>query len=140
VKAKVRGYASGEGKTFSDGSRRISYAKGPLRYEDRYFGSDPFIGAETVKENGKPTWGMSYYGMTLDNKKARRQIVYRFLRKALAEVSEEDPFRGPESFKEGTLEYVNHSQGGLEGFTGTEKILYRGRAVYILSYNGGFVK
>jgi len=65
VKAKINTYASsGEGgeKILPDGSKEFEFEEKEFKYQDRYFGFNPFIGEEIVWQNGKVVWGMNYYG------------------------------------------------------------------------------
>ncbi len=51
IKAKLSGYATGgesREKTFDDGSRGFEFESGGYRYQDRYYGFNPFSGTEHV--------------------------------------------------------------------------------------------
>lgn len=141
VKAKVRGYAMegerGEAE-LENGGKELSYREGSFEYRDRYFGFNPFIGEEIVWENGQIIWAMNYYGAVTDASMPSIG-VYRFLQQAMRGVKEDRPFRGPELFSEGRFEYRDESEGDVERFTGTERILLAGREVYRLDYHGGAV-
>lgn len=140
VKAKVSGYAGGgEERVLADGCKELTFREGKFTYRDRYFGSNPFIGEEVVWEDDRVTWAMNYYGVVLNEVVPANQ-TYAFLQKAMSQVAEDRPFRGPSSFKEADYEYLDESQGTIERFTGIEKIFYRGREIYRLTYHGGRVK
>ncbi|MFH0713968.1 MAG: DUF5680 domain-containing protein [Candidatus Micrarchaeota archaeon] len=111
-----------------------------FKYRDRYHARDsrPFGGEEIVWQNGKAIWIMNYYGYILSYKIDCKK-VYDFLRKAMSLVNEKRPFRGPSHLKEGDFEYIDKSEGTLDNFKGTERILFQGEEVYKLEYHGGKV-
>ena len=85
VKAKINTYASsGEGgeKTLPDGSKEFKFAEKELKYRDRYFGFNPFIGEEIVWQNERVVWGMNYYGEVISEIIPAKNI-YQFLQEAL---------------------------------------------------------
>lgn len=142
VKAKVSAYASGgEGgeEMLTDGSKELTFQEGEFKYRDRYFGWNPFVGEEVVWYGDEVIWAMNYYGTVFDETVPAGQ-VYAFLQKAMKQVGEDRPFRGPHSLKEGDYEYFDESQGSVERFTGVERILYRGQEIYRLNYHGGRIK
>jgi hypothetical protein len=142
IKAKTNTYATGgEGgeRILVDGSKELTFEEGGFVYRDRYFGFDPFIGEEVVWQAGEVVWAMNYYGWVVEPIVATGE-VYQFLQKAMRQVEADRPFRGPSHYAEGDFEYHDTSQGSIEGFQGTEKILYKGRQVYRLVYHGGLVR
>lgn len=142
VKAKVNAYASGGegGETFlADGCKELTYQEGEFKYRDRYFGWNPFAGEEAVWQANQIAWVMNYYGLVFDEVVPAGQ-VYVFLQRAMNQVKEDRPFRGPNSFAENDYEYLDESQGNLEQFSGVEKIFYQGREIYRLNYHGGRIK
>ncbi len=141
VNAKISTYASvgeREEKVLEDGSYELTYEEGEYKYRDRYFGFNPFIGEEVVWQNGKIIWAMNYYGGITSEIPAKE--IYAFLKKAMRQVKEDRPFRGPGNFREGDFEYIDESEGDVNNFIGAERILYKGKEVYKLSYQGGLVK
>ncbi len=141
VLAKQNTYASGaEGieTILPDGSKELLYHAENFRYRDRYFGARDFLGREVVWQNETPVWGMNYYGFLVSDAFPSGQFSL-FLRKALRQVAEERPFRGPGYLIEEEFEYLNESQGTVERFTGLERILYQRREIYRLVYHGGAV-
>ena len=141
VKAKINTYASsGEGgeKILFDESKEFEFEEKEFKYRDRYFGFDPFIGQETVWQNGKIIWGMNYYGKVVSEVIPVKQI-YQFLKEVLKKVLENKPFRGPDNFKQGDFEYFNKVEGVVENFQGEEAIFYKKQLVYKLNYHGGLV-
>ena len=115
VKAKIRTYAS-EGESgeriLPDGCKELTYAEDDFRYRDRYFGGNSFVGEEVVWRGEQAVWGMNYYGVVFDAVHAPGEI-YHFLKDALKQVTVERPFRGPRSFQEHGLAYVDESSGTL---------------------------
>jgi len=142
VKAKINTYAK-EGENneiiLENGSKSLSYKEDNFKYQDIYFGFNPFIGEEIVWENETLIWGMNYYGGIISKIVSTKEI-YGFLRKALKKVEKEMPFRGPKQFKEKEFEYINNYEGDIENFKGTEMIKYQRELVYQLEYRGGLIK
>lgn len=135
VKAKQNTYATGDpGKILADGIEEFEFQEGDLRYRDRFCGGNAFIGQELVWQAGQPVWGMNYYGVVTS---AAPPEVGHFLKKALQQVTEDRPYRGPRSLADGDLTYLDESQGDVDSFSGVEVILHRGKEVYRLVYHGG---
>ena len=142
IHAKVRSYASGndaEPVKYPDGCIELNYQEDGFQYRDRYFGSNPFVGEEVVWQNGQIIWAMNYYGYVIDENTDSAQ-VYHFLQKAMGQVKEDRPYRGPFYLKEDDFEYFDQSQGDIDQFTGMEKIFFQGDEVYRLHYHGGKVQ
>ena len=142
VKAKTNTYASeGEGseEILADGSKELTFQENGFKYRDRYFGFNPFIGEEVVWYEDRVIWAMNYYGTVFD-KVVPADQAYRFLGKAMRQVKEDRPFRGPHSLKEQDFEYVDEGKGTVESFVGVERILYKGQEIYRLDYHGGSIK
>ena len=139
--AKLKTYAiGGEGneRNLEDGTREMSHREGDFFYRDRYFGFNPFIGEEVVWRKGKVIWAMNYYGAVTDESILPGD-VYRFLQKAMQQVSADRPFRGPNEYSEGDFRYQDESTGYINQFSGEEKIFFRDRQIYFLKYHGGKV-
>ncbi len=139
VKAKINTYASSgeEGeKILEDGAKELKFGEGKLKYRDRYFGFNPFIGEEIVFQNGKSIWGMNYYGGVISEVAPPRKI-YQFLQEVLKKIRKQKPFRGPDKFKKDDFEYINKTKGDIEKFEGEEAIFYKRQIVYKLNYHGG---
>jgi len=141
VKAKTNTYAK-EGENneikLEDGSNNFTFRKGNLTYKDKYFGFNPFSGQEVVLKDSKPIWSMNYYGKIISNIVNQKKI-YEFLMKAMMLVKEDRPFRGPNEFKEENFIYKDKSEGDINYFSGAERILYKGKEVYVLLYHGGVI-
>lgn len=141
VKAKKNTYASFKvrmQKRLEDGSKEFLFKEGNFIYRDRYFGSKKFVGEEIVFKNEKAVWSMNYFGGMLSEDISSKN-TYNFLKKTLMQVSIERPFRGPKFFEEGDFIYKDKSVGGVDNFSGTEEIFYKGNKIYELKYHGGFV-
>ncbi len=139
VTAKKNTYVSnGEGgeRKLEDGSRELVYEEGEFRYKDRYLGFDPFVGEEIVWRKGKVVWAMNYYG-AVSPSNVLAEKVYKFLKKAMAQVEKTRPFRGPNEFLEGQWKYIDKSDGSVNSFEGIERIYFQDEKVYELKYHGG---
>lgn len=116
------------------------FEKGDLTYHDTYFGATKFIGEEIVYKNGKPAWGMNYYGFTLDGE-ISEGLFDTILRPALMSGSGDNiPVRGPKEFVSGEWKYTFNAEGSLANFTGLEEITKSGKIVCRLHCHGGFVQ
>ncbi len=80
---------------------------------------------------------MVYYGWVLED--IQTDPVYKILREALMRMPENAPFRGPKSYKEGSLTYSNKWIGVVDRFSGEERITDSGKLVYKANYIGGWV-
>ena len=123
-------------------SIHLRYSQGLYMYNNIYCGLERFSGHETVHYKNKAIWGMGYSGGLVDHYMwdLRPEWIYAVLRSALAQVSEELPFRGPLKYEYYGFEYSNHPLGHLGEFLGEETIKYREALVYHLWYVGGFIK
>lgn len=133
-------YASGDESIKvkqSDGSTTIEYREGDFAFHDNYFGGEPYGGREVVFHAGKAVWMMVYYGFVhieIGNAK-----VYGILMEALRNTTEDMPYRGPVVFAKENWRYENKIEGGVENFSGIEKIYRDGECVYEAKYIGGLV-
>jgi len=115
------------------------FEDGDFIYHDTYFGNRDFIGEEIVYHKEKPLWGMNYFGVTL-NENITNDELGSFLEKSIMqEYKDIIPVRGPKEFTDGKWEYKFIVNGGLDRFSGTEEILFKGSVVYRLSVQGGFL-
>lgn len=141
VKAKINTYASGgEGgeKILEDGKKEFRFDDGIYAYQDQYYGHNPFIGEETVWNDGYLVWGMNYYGRSLTDD-VDPVSIYSFLKDALKTVNVEMPYRGAGEFCSDKFTYINKVKGTIENFTGKEEIYFKDKLVYELFYHGGAV-
>lgn len=144
VKAKIQTYAS-DGKEIEpqrQGFKELEFKEGDWEYRDSYAGFYFFPGQEIVRVHGKPIWIMSYAGGMIKEHHTDKEFAkktYEFLKKAMRQVTEQRPFRGPKRFKEKDWEYSDESEGDIRFFRGTETIKHKGKEVYMLHYIGSLV-
>ena len=145
VEAKRSAYPTPDNSTsrlILPGATQLEYTRGLFAYKNIYCGFERFSGQEVVHYANSPIWGMGYSGGLVNHYMwdLQPQWIYAVLRSALAQVSEEIPFRGPLKFEYYGFEYSNHPLGHVGEFIGEETIKYREALVYHLWYVGGFVK
>lgn len=141
VNAKKNTYASGgenQAKASSDSAKEYIFEENSFKYIDRYKGHEKFEGREEVLENNEMIWEMYYNGSILSNQISAND-VYSFLRKALKQISKDQPFRGPAELIDGEYRYVNNTEGDIEEFSGEEQIFCKDELVYKLIYNGKII-
>ena len=139
IEANRAGYASGEARQWineADRSTSIVYQSGAWKMHDNFFGGEPYGGRLVVFYEDRPVWMMVYYGWS-----EAEDIgpIYGFLREALKEMPERNPYRGPEKFVDGKMTYTNQWHGHIGWFTGEETISFDGKEVYRGTYAGGLV-
>jgi hypothetical protein len=122
----------------SNGSRTILFEDGDWSMEDNFYGGEPYGGQQVVFYKGKPYWICVYYGQVSDTSLTPDE-VYGFLREALQYPPEDRPFRGPDSYKKGNLEYKNSLEGEANNYSGKEVILENEKEIYWAKYMGGLV-
>ena len=141
VTAKKQTYAAGDKavkKVEKDKSTTITFDQGDWRYHDNYFGGEPFGGREVVFFQGQPVYIMVYYGW-VDASVTDFNQVYAVLQKALSQIPEDRPFRGPEQMTEGNFSYSNTFSGQVDNFSGQEAITRDGKVIFTTKYIGGLV-
>lgn len=134
------GYAGGEEKKWikeGDGSTTIPFKLGEWESHDNFFGGEPYGGRTVIFYKRKPVWIMVYYGWVTEG--IQPDSVYKVLRAALMRMPENAPFRGPKRYKDGTLTYTNKWTGGIDRFSGEERITQRKKLIYKANYMGGWV-
>jgi hypothetical protein len=136
VKAKKNGYASYSNQVKeSDGSYSTRFEEGDFKFHDNFFGGEPFAGREVVWYKNKPYWMVVYYGAdTTEN-----ELSIPTLTKALSNMPDDFPARGPKNLKNGDFQYKNKWQGNIEKFYGEEIICKNGKQIYKANYMGGLV-
>ena len=143
VEAKKATYANANIEKVASsrrGSNDYEYGNDEMMYHDTYFGGTRFAGEEVVylKGSDKPFWGMTYFGVTLDENLSE-EAMDKALRPALMRVGEDDilPVRGPKNFVNDGYEYSFTVDGDLERFDGVERITKDGQLIYELRCTGG---
>ncbi|MFW0862747.1 MAG: DUF5680 domain-containing protein [Candidatus Komeilibacteria bacterium] len=140
VKAHKANYASGEkGEINSNGASQYVFTEGDFEYIDIYYGAPNFVGAEIVKENNKPVWGMSYYGYTEDVPFDGEQFS-KFFKKIISKTEAGMLLRGPKKWKEKEWSYRYNYKGSFGRFTAEEIVKYKGKKVFCVRFNGGLIK
>lgn len=142
VKAKKATYA-GSGKDVEPqrpGFKELEFSEGDFNYRDSYTGFYAAPGQEIIRFKGVPAWAMAYDGETMKQFRNETALkIYAFLKKALMEVEEKKPFRGPEHLEEGNLVYISKVVGDITRFTGQEKILLNNIEAFRQSFFGGLI-
>jgi hypothetical protein len=111
---------------------------GAWKYEDEYYGGEPYSGNETLWFDNQDVYRCVYWGKVAAEVKFGD--IYDFLRRALkVGPSGSCVHRGPECFVEENLVYTNSCIGTIEEFTQTERIYMNGQEVYLAHFVGGRV-
>lgn len=147
VRAKKNAWAGDRGKTQPEraGFKEYIFTDGEWSYRDSYVGFYCAPGQEIVRFQEQPVWTMSYDGGMAqefweDENFARETFV--FLKKALLQVEESMPFRGPERYEESNLVYKNCLiDGDIRRFEGEESIISTSTDALIFQqkYIGGLI-
>lgn len=141
VKAKKASYAAGEESKKvkeRDSSTTLKFQDNEWKYNDNYFGGEPYGGREVVFFEGKPVYIMTYYGR-VDKNIEDVKAVYKVLQQALLLVPESNPYRGPKKYLQGNYSYSNTFTGEIDNFFGEEMITLNGEEIYRAKYMGGLV-
>jgi len=145
IESNKVGYAGGENRKWVkeiDHSTTIAYENGDWKFNDNFFGGEPYGGREVVFYQNKPVWLMVYYGLISD-KSLDKNIVYKFLQSALMTGPADLPLRGPDHVEQEIdgrkWVYKNNVIGTMENFSGQEKIFIDGHEIFYTNYSGGLV-
>ena len=123
------------------GTHQLEFSEGLFSYRDIYAGSAMFAGQEIVYYAGKPVWSMSYAGNIPEEVSGQDMDgLVKLLHKALMNVPENLPYRGPLQIDDGAFRYGNHAGGSFTSFFGDENIQREGRVLYTLHYEGGLLR
>lgn len=139
VRAKSATYVGGRGQVDPGrtASHDLEYREGTLVYRDSYFGGTQFLGQETVHADGRPIWGMNYYGYLLAGS-ISAFTAGETIKASLTALYGEGRFLGGFRYETEGLVYVDETEGDVERFRGVEHILGTGgERVYELHYHGG---
>lgn len=116
----------------------LTRESGNWKYEDEFYGGEPYSGNETLWNNGKDVFRCVYWGKVIEG--INFNDVYGFLRNALkVGPTGSCVHRGPECFVEGKLTYTNTCVGNVEEFVQTERIYIEDKEVYLAYFIGGKV-
>jgi hypothetical protein len=142
VRAKQHTYA-GDGKKllpYRLGATDLQYIEGDWAYHDSYLGESDFIGQEIVYYQGKPVWGMNYYGVLRQPERLTAAQAGEMIKQSLSRLYQEGRFLGGLSHQVGALRYTDQSQGDARSFRGREQITDGDEVVYELVYHGGLLR
>ncbi len=142
VRAKQHTYV-GDGQKllpYRLGSKDLQYAEGDWAYHDSYLGESDFIGQEIVYYQGKPVWGMNYFGMILRPDEITSAQAGEMIKRSLTRLYLEGRFLGAFAHQEGALRYVDQNEGDVRAFRGKEQISKDDEIVYELVYHGGLLR
>lgn len=139
-KFNLMGYANVNVKYEDNGKngKILTHIDGKWKYEDEFYGGEPYSGNETIWFDDKDVFRCCYYGKVVEG--VNFSDIYNFLRKALKEGPTGNcVHRGPEQYTEGNLTYKNSCTGSIEDFMQTEKIYIENREVYSAYFIGGLI-
>ena len=143
---RTKTYASGKKPEIVNGGKSYSIKEGDLEYRDTCFDQERYFqGQELLFEKGKPVWSMSYRGAA--EKGVDTKEVFGFLQEILREHSDEVRLGsgksrqvrlpGDKEYEDGEWRYQDKCEGGLEEFSGEEKIYKSAKLVHWMKYFGG---
>lgn len=127
---------------FLPGHKCYYFKEKEWEYYDGYAGSEWAPGREVVLFQGKPVWAMSYQGKHNENYSNDffQSEVFPFLKKALINMDDTMPFRGPKEFTDGDFRYTFELKGDYQYFTGRESITHKGIEVFFQDIMGEIIK
>jgi hypothetical protein len=139
-KFNLMGYAD-ESTEYEDngkGGKILTRTEGEWKYEDEFYGGEPYSGNETLWFNGKDVFRCVYWGKVAEG--INFSDIYSFLRRALKEEPNDGcVHRGPKIFVEGDSTYTNECTGTIDEFVQTERISVKDKEVYKAYFIGGRV-
>lgn len=121
------------------GSHDLQFHDGDWSYHDSYFGGSDFMGQEVVYYRNEPVWGMNYFGRLLTPERITAAEIGQMIKKSLTRMYAESRFLGGFEHVDGSLRYVDRSEGDVFWFEGVEVIYLDGELVYRLPYHGGLI-
>ena len=137
-KFNLMGYADETTKYESNtkNGKILTRKEGDWKFEDEFYGGEPYSGNETLWLNDQDVFRCVYWGKVADG--INFSDIYSFLRNALKEEpSGNCVHRGPEKFAESNLIYTNACTGTIEEFVQTERIFVDNVEVYMAHFIGG---
>jgi len=120
------------------GGKILTLEQDEWKYEDEFYGGEPYSGNETLWYKSKDVFRCVYWGKVIDG--VNFSDIYNFLRKALKiGPTGSCVHRGPECFTsaDGESTYTNTCAGTVEEFVQTERIYIKDREVYLAHFIGG---
>jgi hypothetical protein len=142
IRAKRACYVGGGQPTRASraGAHDLTFADGPWRYRDSYFGGTDFLGQETVWQAMRPVWAMNYYGRILRDDLITAAEGAKIIRTALSAMYAEGRFLGGFQLHVGNAAFQDTSAGDVRSFMGMECIMMDQIMVYQLHYHGGMIR
>ena len=144
VIARKNTWASGGGKQSparAGSEGRFVFGKEGWRYEDEFFGSQRFQGQELVYLNGRPVWGMVYYGGIPDQTEGvDSEKEFMFLKQALVTYSDRARFPGKVNFVKDNRTYLSDFIGSMDWFLGRELVRLKGRTTHEVFFTAGKIE
>jgi len=138
-KSRTQTYASGKEAENISGFKVYNIKNGNLEYRDAYTDQHYYFqGQETMFQDGKPIWSMSYRGAAEEG--ADTGKVFGFLQKILKEHSDVVRLPDNKEFTDGDWRYQDNCDGKVEEFNGLEEIYQNGKLVHWMKYFGGEIK
>ena len=127
---------------FLPGHKCYHFKDGDFEYFDGYAGEEWAPGREVVLLNGNPVWAMSYQGKNKEDfsRDFFQNEAFPFLKRALMNMDDSMPFRGPKEFVEGDFRYAFELKGDYQYFTGRESITHKGIEVFFQDVMGELIK
>lgn len=127
---------------FLPGHKCYEFKDGLWQYFDGYAGSQWAPGREVVLFEGNPVWAMAYQGKTIEGYSTDflENRVFPFLKKALTNMEDSMPFRGPRLFIENDFMYKFEMDGDYDYFTGKETIDHMGERIFFQDVMGESIK
>ena len=124
------------------GHKDYHYKRGDWEYHDSYAGSSWAPGREVVFHKGEPVWCMAYQGQHNEDYDDDffQNEAFPFLKKALRNMDDSMPFRGPSQFEDGDFKYTFQLDGDYSYFKGRETIHHKGVEVFFQDVMGELIK
>lgn len=125
--------------TYADNNKNgkiLTLTDGLWKYEDEFYGGEPYSGNETIWYNDQDVFRCVYWGKVTND--VQFSDIYNFLREALKKApTGKCVHRGPQEFTQENLRYTNECIGTIEEFSQTEQIFHANKLVYIAYFIGG---
>jgi hypothetical protein len=118
------------------------FKEGEFSYHDSYAGNTFAPGREVIFFKDEPIWAMAYQGQTISKYKEDffEKKVFPFLKIALTNFDEKNPFRGPKEFIDGDFKYTFEMMGDYTYFTAKETVVYKKEIVFFQNVMGSIIK
>ena len=139
-KFNLMGYAE-QSAPYQDNGKKgkiLSLVDGDWKYEDEFYGGEPYSGNETIWYKDRDIFRCVYWGKVSKNYNFSQ--IYDFLRSALKQgPNGKCLHRGPGIFQAGGLTYINKCAGRIQEFVQLERIYIDNKLVYKAHFIGGLI-